>query len=75
MLSEREFVCKNCGLVIDRDLNAAVNLKNFGLNKLRTVSPEVTPMDKRALTYPSSIGVSETVLDEVGISQYSEMST
>jgi len=27
-LSEREYVCENCGLVIDRDLNAAINLKN-----------------------------------------------
>ena len=27
-LSEREYVCENCGLVIDRDLNAAINLIN-----------------------------------------------
>jgi putative transposase len=27
-LSEREYVCDNCGLIIDRDLNAAINLKN-----------------------------------------------
>ena len=27
-LSEREYVCENCGLVIDRDLNAAINLRN-----------------------------------------------
>jgi len=25
-LSEREFVCEECGLVIDRDLNASLNL-------------------------------------------------
>jgi putative transposase len=27
-LSDRSYVCENCGLVIDRDLNAAINLKN-----------------------------------------------
>lgn len=27
-LSDREYVCENCGLIIDRDLNAAINLKN-----------------------------------------------
>ena len=31
LLSEREFACTNCGLVIDRDENAAVNLAKLGL--------------------------------------------
>lgn len=26
-LSEREYICENCGLSLDRDLNAAINLK------------------------------------------------
>lgn len=30
-LSERVFVCSECGLVIDRDLNAAMNLKREAL--------------------------------------------
>lgn len=30
-LSEREYKCKCCGLVIDRDLNAAINLRNTGI--------------------------------------------
>jgi putative transposase len=30
-LSERVFVCKNCGLSIDRDLNAALNLKKLAM--------------------------------------------
>lgn len=33
-LSDREFVCEGCGLVIDRDENAAINIENEGL-KLR----------------------------------------
>jgi putative transposase len=31
LLSEREFVCNNCDLIIDRDLNAAINLAKWGL--------------------------------------------
>lgn len=30
-LSERTYVCDNCGMVMDRDLNAAKNLANYGL--------------------------------------------
>ncbi len=30
-LSDREFICEGCGLVIDRDENAAINIKNEGL--------------------------------------------
>lgn len=29
-LNDRVYICRNCGLVIDRDLNAAINIKNFG---------------------------------------------
>lgn len=29
-LGERTYVCEHCGAVIDRDLNAAINLKNAG---------------------------------------------
>ena len=75
LLSERTFICENCGQVIDRDLNAAINLQNYGLNKIGTVSPELTPMDKKALVCSSSIGINETILDEVGILKCSEMST
>jgi putative transposase len=30
-LSDRIFICKECGLEIDRDLNAAINIRNEGL--------------------------------------------
>jgi len=29
-LSERVFICDECGCIIDRDLNASINLKNYG---------------------------------------------
>jgi putative transposase len=28
-LSDRTYYCDNCGFVIDRDINAAINLKNY----------------------------------------------
>lgn len=37
-LSERTYTCPHCGLVIDRDLNAAINLKNYGKEKVNLVS-------------------------------------
>ena len=70
LLSEREYKCEKCGLVIDRDLNAAINLKNYGLNKLRAVSPEVTPVEMEALACNNT---SETTVDEAGISACTEM--
>ncbi len=32
-LSDRTFKCESCGLEIDRDLNAAINIKNTGLKE------------------------------------------
>ena len=72
---ERVFECSSCGMVKDRDRNAADNLRNYGLKQLRAVSPEVTPVDKKALVYSSSIGINETILDEAGIYRCSKMST
>jgi len=37
-LSVREFVCEGCGLVIDRDLNAAINIEREGLKILAAES-------------------------------------
>lgn len=31
---EKTYSCPNCGMIIDRDLNAAINLRNFGMSKL-----------------------------------------
>ena len=30
-LSERTYICEECGCVIDRDFNASVNLSRYGL--------------------------------------------
>ena len=48
-LSERIFHCESCGLDIDRDLNAAINIHNLGLIKVGRGTPEVTPVEIGAL--------------------------
>ena len=37
-LSERTFVCEECSLVIDRDVNAAINLRNVAVSSIDTVN-------------------------------------
>jgi putative transposase len=35
-LKDREWSCPDCGSILDRDVNASINIKNFALNKLCT---------------------------------------
>ena len=59
-LSQRDYVCMACGLVKDRDWNAACNLERYpGLRG------NPTPVDTGALAEPSWLG--ETPVDEAGI--------
>ena len=48
-LSERTFHCDSCGYQIDRDLNAAMNIHNRGLEKVGRGTPEFTPVEIGAL--------------------------
>lgn len=45
-LSERIFECSDCGLVIDRDLNAAINLSRY----VPMASRELKPVDEKEPT-------------------------
>lgn len=45
-LKDREWTCPNCKVVHDRDLNAAINIKRFGLNpKIRQGLSEFKPAE------------------------------
>ena len=44
-LSERSWTCPGCGTHLDRDLNAARNIKAFGLKALPREPGEVKPVD------------------------------
>lgn len=53
-LSERVFDCSACGVSLDRDENAAINLRAYGLRELGIVPlpeglREVTPAERKAL--------------------------
>jgi putative transposase len=64
-LSNRVYRCE-CGAVMDRDMNAALNLRNYGLEKLGMGSPEVKPVELGALAVMRN---GETTDDEAGIKQ------
>ena len=48
-LSDRKFICDNCGVTIDRDFNAAINLYNYLIKKVGRVTAEFTLVDLTAL--------------------------
>ena len=48
-LSDRIYHCNACGLIIDRDMNAAINIRNAGLNAVGRGTPELTPVEIGAL--------------------------
>ncbi|MHB1663469.1 MAG: RNA-guided endonuclease InsQ/TnpB family protein, partial [Thermoplasmataceae archaeon] len=48
-LSDRIYHCNACGLIIDRDLNAAINIRNAKLIKVGRGTPEYTPVEIGAL--------------------------
>ena len=68
-LSERTFVCEKCGAIIDRDLNASLNLANLGYCSL-----ELEPPNKRGLPVEGVFGHLDNrtapVKQEPGIVEY-----
>ncbi len=59
-LADRTFICKACGLVIDRDLNAAINVRNVAVSSIDTQNAS----GERSAGL--SNGISETALVEAG---------
>ena len=48
-LSDRIYHCNACGLTMDRDENAAINIRNRGIAKVGRGTPEFTPVEIGAL--------------------------
>ena len=54
-LQDRIFNCPSCGFEIDRDTNAGINLKNYGIKELiGLVQPEFKPAENTTYTYTGS---------------------
>ncbi len=66
-LSDRKWTCLECGCIHDRDHNAAVNLKNWGVRSLLAVSSterlNACGEEGSGLSFDSG----ETILNEAGI--------
>jgi putative transposase len=67
-LEERIYQCRKCRLVIDRNLNSSINIRNEGVPTERR---EFTPVDTKAATgmmeyFNSILGVSASLVEEAG---------
>jgi putative transposase len=63
-LSDRIYHCDVCGLTIDRDLNAAINIRNIGLIKVGKGIPEFTPVEIPLAGYLMHEGISYVSLKQ-----------
>ncbi|ELT3900810.1 transposase [Campylobacter jejuni] len=72
-LKDRIYHCKECGLSIDRDYNASLNLKYFAQEKIGLVQVEFTPEDLTALLKDLAINNLITSKVETGIQQKSHL--
>jgi len=81
-LSERVYVCERCGLVADRDGNAAANLAAWGESELRAresrsrtpkcEAGSTTPVEDRALAVTSRDGETRTAIPAHPVGQKRE---
>ena len=67
-LSERAYRCEQCGMVMDRDLNAALNILNVGMANYPELmpaeddTPEATGAASRQATAPDETGIDHQTL-------------
>ena len=52
-LKDREFICEECGNVIDRDMNAAINIEREGIRIIGQRLPEFTLVDLPLMDDPT----------------------
>jgi putative transposase len=57
-LAAREYVCPNCGLALDRDHNAAINILTLGLQSQESQAPRSPCFSRGVVTNPVSPGTS-----------------
>jgi len=63
-LSDRIYHCDVCGLTIDRDLNAAINIMRMGFLKVGKGIPEFTPVEIPLAGYLNREGISYVSLKQ-----------
>lgn len=63
-LNERVVDCDACGLSLDRDVNAAMNLRRLGLAQLPVDRREDTPVERKALALASASAKPASVKQE-----------
>ena len=68
-LSEREYQCERCGMVVDRDLNAARNLAQLVAANVDGVAGSGPETEKTPVDGDRRPGVRWVVLDEAGSRQ------
>jgi len=67
-LSEREYVCKQCGLKIDRDLNAALNLVAVSLPETENACGEdVRLCDSYGITEQTSVNQEPNIIPDTHV--------
>lgn len=70
-LKDRVYICNECGLKIDRDYNASLNLLSQLKQHIGLVQSEFTPADLTAMQYDLAINQIVTSKVETGIQQKS----
>lgn len=63
-LSDRDWKCPNCGTEHDRDQNAGINLKNYGLRELGLGQPKIKPVESKTSDLDVSSGQVLTLKQE-----------
>lgn len=66
-LSDRIYKCNECGFMVDRDLNAAINLHKFVNKEIGVIHSKFTPADLTALLDNLAINQIATSKVETGI--------
>jgi putative transposase len=72
-LSERTYACTACGMVADRDLNAALNLAEYGNRQVAGSGPET--LSGRGADRKTPLGVQVAVKRQPGIAQAGKTGT